>query len=91
MGVGTAVAVGKLVGEGTTVAVGRAGAEVGAEGAQAESRKKIVIASRFIGVSETSIWIARIYYHSDSLSLATSEGGDDKIWPNIAVRTGHPR
>jgi hypothetical protein len=59
VGLGTAVA----VGVGSTV--GTAGAAVGADGAQAERIKIIMISSLFMIVSETSLGITRISYHTD--------------------------
>ena len=90
------VKLGKGVCAGTAETVGVTGIGVGAEGAQAESNKTRTIISNSL-----SIWTLKLRDHS--LVYTTIQNGyrivwqdlftsvNDKICPNIDVKSGHPR
>jgi hypothetical protein len=68
-GVGVAVALGNVVGEGTAVRVGTTGLTVEAEGAQAERIKIMANTNNlFIGVLRNFV-VKRIYYHNRFVSI----------------------
>jgi hypothetical protein len=91
MGVGVALALGKVVGEGLVVTVGTIGVTIGREGAQAERIKIMMTNSRFM-LSPKLHYESPVYTTiTNSLASISSKTVNDKIRFHIEAKSGYPR